>query len=77
MAAAQGVKTIGLFGPNLPIRWAPFGRGNVSIYKKGVCKYSPCINVHLGKVPECILKDNICMKAIKVEDVLNAVKKIV
>ncbi|MBU1704593.1 MAG: glycosyltransferase family 9 protein, partial [Nanoarchaeota archaeon] len=44
IAATQGVKTIGLFGPNIPTRWAPFGKGNVSIYKGEICKYSPCIN---------------------------------
>ncbi len=33
IAAAQGCKTIGLFGPNTPILWAPYGKGNVSIYK--------------------------------------------
>ena len=74
IAAAQGVKTIGLFGPNLPIRWGPFGKWNIAVYKKGVCSYSPCINVHKGEVPECRFgEDNKCMKAIKVEDVLKYV----
>ena len=73
IAAAMGVKTIGLFGPNLPVRWGPFGKGNVSIYKGDICKYSPCINVHKGEVPECRFgEDNKCMKAIRVRDVLDA-----
>ncbi|MDD2387568.1 MAG: glycosyltransferase family 9 protein [Bacteroidales bacterium] len=33
IAAAQGCKTIGLFGPNTPVLWAPYGKNNVSIYK--------------------------------------------
>ncbi len=33
IAAAQGCKTIGLFGPNTPILWGPFGKDNISIYK--------------------------------------------
>lgn len=33
IAAAQGVKTIGLFGPNTPILWGPYGENNTSIYK--------------------------------------------
>ena len=71
IAAAQGVKTIGLFGPNLPVRWGPFGKGNISLYKGEVCKFSPCINVHKGEVPECRFgDDNKCMKEINVEDVL-------
>ncbi len=76
LAAAQGVKTIGLFGPNLPQRFGPFGKHNVSIYHKVEC--SPCINVHLGKVPECIYfgtKDyQKCMKRIQVSEVFDAVK---
>lgn len=74
IAAAQGTKTIGLFGPNTPVRWAPFGKGNISIYKKQPC--SPCIHTHLGIVPECKFKTNKCMQEIKVKDVLDAIKKI-
>ncbi len=81
VSAAMGVKTIGLFGPNLPKRFAPFGEGNISIYKKNACKLSPCINVHKGKVPDCLYKKNSddyqkCMKAISVDDVMNAIEKI-
>jgi heptosyltransferase II len=71
IAAAQGVWTIGLFGPNLPERFGPYGisrdgRNNISIYKKTDC--SPCINVHLGSIKEC---DNaVCMKRITVDDVM-------
>ncbi len=78
IAAAQQVKTIGLFGPNLPVRWKPYGEGNTAIYKRQEC--SPCINVHLGQVPECRWhgKDyQKCMKAIKVQDVLKAVEKVI
>ncbi|MFH1642683.1 MAG: glycosyltransferase family 9 protein [Nanoarchaeota archaeon] len=75
IAAAQGVKTVGLYGPNLPLRWGPVGEGNISIYKGKICKYSPCINVHKGQVPECRFgQDNKCMKAIKVDEVLKLIK---
>lgn len=73
IAAAQGCRTIGLFGPNLPVRWGPYGPGNISIYKGRVCKHSPCINVHLGQTPECLIGNNKCMKAITVDDVIDAV----
>lgn len=76
ISAAQGTKTIGLFGPNLPQRFGPLNNKSVSIYKAGVCKYSPCINVHKGKVPECYYKGvkyQKCMKEIKVKDVLEFV----
>jgi len=76
IAAAMNVKTIGLFGPNLPIRFAPFNEKSKAIYKKMPC--SPCINVHKGEVPECFYGEESrdygkCMKAIKVKDVLKLV----
>tara|TARA_Y100000310_G_scaffold107829_1_gene106263 strand:- start:7860 stop:8972 length:1113 start_codon:yes stop_codon:yes gene_type:complete len=75
VSAAQGTKTIGLFGPNLPTRFSPFGQNNISIYKGEVCKYSPCINVHKGQVPDCLYSKTSksyqkCMKNITVKDVL-------
>jgi len=33
VAAAQGCRTIGLFGPNTPVLWGPYGKGNTAIYK--------------------------------------------
>lgn len=76
IAAAQGTKTIGLFGPNLPTRFGPLNKKSKSIYKKMPC--SPCINVHKGQVPECFYGEESrdyrkCMKEIKVKDVLKFV----
>jgi len=71
VAAAQQVKTIGLFGPNLPIRFGPYGPNNIGIYEGQICKYSPCINVHRGDISHCKLKCNICMKKITVKQVLS------
>jgi len=74
IAAAQGVPTIGLFGPNLPTRFAPFGKGNVAVYEKQWC--SPCINVHKGSFPECFNHDKgVCMKKISVEKVFTVASK--
>jgi len=77
IAAAQGVRTIGLFGPNTPVRWKPFGEKNKALYVKQEC--SPCINTHLGVVPECIYKGTDqyqkCMKAISVGDVIRVFSK--
>ena len=73
IAAAQGIKTIGLFGPETPVIFAPYGKGNISIFKGISC--SPCIKIYKGRHIKC--KDNKCMKAIKVEDVLMAVEKII
>ena len=82
VAAAQGIKTLGLFGPNLPIRFGPYGKGNIGLYKGYKCEFSPCINVQKGKVPDCLYPRNSndyqkCMKNISVDDVLKEVEKLV
>jgi len=75
VAAAQGVKTIGLFGCNLPVRFAPFGKNNYSIYKKN--NQNACINVHKGEVGECKQGiENACVKKIQVIDITKVVDKI-
>ena len=82
IAAAQGIKTLGLFGPNLPIRFGPYGKGNIGLYKGHNCDFSPCINVHKGEIPDCLYPKNSndyqkCMKNISVDDVLKEVEKLV
>ncbi len=75
VAAAQDVKTIGLFGPNTPTRWAPYGKGNISVYKNFYC--SPCINSHLGQFGPCKCDtEGQCMRKIAVADVFKAVERI-
>jgi ADP-heptose:LPS heptosyltransferase len=71
IAAAQGAPTIGLFGPNTPVRFGPLGKKCIAIYKT---KETPVINVHKGEVPNHTTKD--FMRDISVDDVFNAVKKI-
>ena len=82
IAAAQGIKTLGLFGPNLPLRFGPYGKGNIGLYKGNICEFSPCINVHKGQVPDCLYPRDSndyqkCMKNISVDDVLKEVEKLV
>lgn len=48
LAAAQNVRTVGLFGPNTPVRFAPYGMGNRYVYHPS----KPIINVHKGEVPD-------------------------
>jgi len=75
VAAAQGVKTIGLFGCNLPIRFKPFGKNGYYLYKKA--SQDACINVHKGEVGECKHGiENACVKKIQVEDVVELVTRI-
>ena len=79
VAAAQKIKTIGLFGPNLPVRFGPYGEGNLGLYKGYNCEFSPCINVHKGQVPDCVFPKTgsdyqKCMKNIGVGEVLREVE---
>jgi len=74
LSAAMGTKTIGLFGPNLPQRFGPFGKNNVAIYKAYDLPCSPCINVHKREFKKCNLNGK-CMDLIEVEDVYNVVRK--
>lgn len=76
IAAAEGVKTIGLFGPNTPNLWAPYGKGNISIagHKKG-CPYMDNTSPEL--ITKKLTKDQLTvMDAISVEQVLHAVEKL-
>jgi len=75
VAAAQGTKTIGLFGPNLPVRFGPFGRDNIALRN---CDHDPIINVHKGEFLECPNKEHgeaCCMKNLNVNQVMEAVEK--
>ena len=75
VSAAQGVKTIGLFGCNLPVRFRPFGKNGYYLYKKD--NQDACINVHKGQAGECKHGiENACVKKIQSEDVISLVDKV-
>ncbi len=74
MAAALGVKTIGLYGPSSPEVFGAKGTNSVNIWEKIPC--APCYE------PATVLKrgflkcgDNICMKKITVEQVFDVAGK--
>lgn len=83
LAAAQGCKVVGLFGPNLPLRFGPYpvdGARNVGLYHGEKVPCSPCINVHTGQFKRCRrLKDGTgeCMCLIEVEEVYEQVEKMI
>ncbi|MBU0591106.1 glycosyltransferase family 9 protein [Candidatus Micrarchaeota archaeon] len=71
VAAAQGVPTIGFFGPNLPTRFGPFPpKKHIALHYPLNC--TPCINVHLGEFRKCE-NNGECMKGITVDDAIAAV----
>jgi lipopolysaccharide heptosyltransferase II len=68
IAVALNVPTIALFGPTSPEVTGPIGKGKIKVIHKDIGCKIPCYNV------KC--KDNRCMQAISVEDVLEAVEGI-
>ncbi len=67
---AVGTKTVALFGPGIPEKWAPVGHGHIVIRKNLPC--SPCTK--FGYTPACPYVYR-CMKEIKVADVMAGVEK--
>lgn len=68
IAASQKTPIIALFGPTSPKLTGPYGTGRSIIIRKDIDCDVPCYNLNC---PE-----NHCMKSITVEDVLDAVGKI-
>ncbi|NTV29356.1 MAG: glycosyltransferase family 9 protein [Candidatus Omnitrophica bacterium] len=67
LASAIGTSTIALFGPTRPEITGPRGQGRSVILQKDVgCNKTPCYYL------EC--PDNRCMKAVEVQDVLQALQ---
>ncbi|MCB9914940.1 MAG: glycosyltransferase family 9 protein [Planctomycetes bacterium] len=71
LAAALGAPTLGLFGPETPLMYAPLGPRARALYRPTVC--SPCINVHANKVANCIHGRPECLMNLGVEEVWDAV----
>lgn len=76
IAAAMGTKTIGLFGPNTPKLWAPYGKKNIALFKpKHGCPFMDNMNPDLA--PKQLTHEQMtCMDAISVNDVLHAVERL-
>jgi len=67
-SAAAGLPTIVLFGPETPKLYQPLGNSR-AIYAGLAC--SPCVSAHNHRKTACT--DNICMRAIEVDEVYAAV----
>lgn len=67
LAAALGAPTIGLFGPETPVMYAPLGPHTTVFYRPPQC--SPCINVHDNKLSNCVLGRPECLVSIEVDEV--------
>lgn len=72
IAASMGVPTIGIFGPNMPKLYGPYGKRNIGLYKG---PNNPCIKPFEGKFPEkCSVEYDI--NKIEPEEVVNVSVKI-
>ncbi|MCM2326182.1 MAG: glycosyltransferase family 9 protein, partial [Candidatus Woesearchaeota archaeon] len=71
IAAAQGTRTIGLFGPNTPVLWGPYGKNNISIYKT---RLPPSIQNDKGTFKDVDREGY--MGSISVDDVYEAAVKL-
>jgi ADP-heptose:LPS heptosyltransferase len=67
-AAASGLPTIVLFGPETPHLYKPLGTAR-ALYAGLAC--SPCVSAHNHRKTACT--DNVCMRAITVDEVFAAV----
>jgi len=72
MSAAQKVKTIGLYGPETPVIFGPYGP-NIAVYKGMHC--SPHIKVYEGKYLDAT-EDDPCLRLISVKEVSYYVDRI-
>lgn len=73
IAAALGVRVVGLYGPELPAFYGPIGAAATVVYKGIAC--SPCMNIYAAKTFRCPFHAE-CMKAISVDEVRNAVEQV-
>lgn len=69
LAAARGIPTLGLFGPETPIMYRPIGSHAGYLYKPPPC--SPCINVHNNKFAVCALSRAECLIGISPDEVFH------
>ncbi len=68
-AAAIGLPTVALFGPESPLFYGPLGNKTINLYAGLPC--SPCLNVYDAKVFKCPI-DRQCMKEISIDQVVEA-----
>ncbi len=67
LAAALGVPTASLFGPESPTLYGPVGDNHLIFYAGHWC--SPCLSVYNAKIAWCG-GDNVCMQSIEVDHVV-------
>jgi len=71
IAAAVGLSTVALFGPESPEFYGPLGNKSINLFASLPC--SPCLNMYNAKVFRCPINAK-CMRDISVEQVVDAAR---
>jgi ADP-heptose:LPS heptosyltransferase len=71
IAAAIGLPTVAIFGPESPEFYGPLGNRSINLFASLPC--SPCLNIYNAKVFRCPINAQ-CMKDISVEQVVDAAR---
>jgi ADP-heptose:LPS heptosyltransferase len=74
IAAAAGLPTLGLFGPEVPWRYSPLNESSLALYRGGHLACSPCSRPYEGSWPTC--RRPLCMAAITPAEVCRAVSEL-
>ena len=74
LASAAGIPVVGLYGPNTPLLYGPWGGNGLACYRKLAC--SPCITNFNAKTHVCRHPDGkgTCMRNILPEEVYRSIK---
>lgn len=72
IAASENTPVIGIFGYETPVRYSPFSKKSIAIYKNKEC--SPCHRPYANKWTNCSHYN--CLKEISVDEVKKAIDKI-
>ena len=75
LASALDIPVVGLYGPNTPALYGPWGSKGIAVYQQFDC--SPCITNFNAKLHTCRhpAGRGACMRAIEVADVLTAIQQ--
>lgn len=74
VASCLSTPVVGLYGPNTPVLYGPWGKDSIWFYKNLPC--SPCITNYNAKINKCRHPDGqgACMKQISVDEVFSGIK---
>jgi ADP-heptose:LPS heptosyltransferase len=75
IASAAGIPVVGLYGPNTPVLYGPWGENGIAFYKGLDC--SPCITNFNAKTHDCRHSEGkgVCMKKIDPEEVYQEIRR--